>query len=1106
MRYSLKNIILFMGIVVSLSMWVSFFTQAEDASACGAGRSWCNADEQRAYNQCYSGAPYYSEGAIWMNNSGSGATASGYYRMGVDVPHNATTVPVYVRGSVFGCGQGSGSTTIWASSVAIQGAYAGRFTTISGGLNRGTTQGDWRWTTQGGSATLNFNTTGLAPSTKTSAGSQTISIGIYRCFSLDGVNKAPSGTCATAWQDLTITRSKQPFVWSLTPTATITSAASVNQPDQTLTWQHRIKNNGPDKTDKAIVYTGGGNTWNASNISATNTSTEVNYRQQNSTHTITQADVGNNLCRRTTVTPQSSTNSNELASTPDACRFIPYNYSLVPTVSTDFSNGHIIESDETTYNVRGTITNQGPTKSRTDVKWQLTQINYAPGSAPAQQTGGTGAAPCTFFTGEASCTNITPSGGGTQASGFGYGTPVHATNNPAAARTYNAPNAGILNNGNNQPGSKICFVMSVRPYADDQNARNDTTGTYDTANPNVWKHSAPTCLIVGKSPKVQVWGGDVQVGRTFSGTSLQNSKVETSLTEKSTKDPVRLPFDSSDIEGFYGTGVQVDGITKVARGGDDPHWEVTHIRPGDSEANPCQGTSAANGWVYGKQAKVVLRDVTRTYNGISISSPPKPEDYGSNAAWGINVTPTGAQWIGAEELANNNRYSAEHGGCTFAAATYPSTVNPYAPNEQRFKDWANENSPTWVFKTNFTIKESSCIDLNTLRLKFNMAADDWAEVYVNGHNVGRAPSGTSVGGAGVWTDLVSFMTTPQSNVYRKGSNTLEIRVRSYSSQTGLIVDNNTSAEGDCRVDPVPNVFGSFSEYGIFAPSNITLMASGSGLNGGRTQSAQSAWSPYTFTKKTSGTNDYGSYTTPNTKLPDVTSVFPVATAAAVSFPSNTLNLSTLSPKSRAIKPAPGSATNLTLTANAGNTLNNGQWLVVNAVGHNITIDRDIRYANGPFTNVNQIPQLIIIADNITINDNVTNVDAWLVAKNDPARPTAYGAIATCNQRVRWQSNANTISTNATAQWLAVNYTLANTVANSPALTIGTCSNTLRINGPVIANKLYLRRTAGSGTGTAAGDPAEIINLRPDTYLWAQHRMNTNGAYRTMTVTELPPRY
>jgi hypothetical protein len=63
-----------------------------------------------------------------------------------------------------------------------------------------------------------------------------------------------------------------------------------------------------------------------------------------------------------------------------------------------------------------------------------------------------------------------------------------------------------------------------------------------------------------------------------------------------------------------------------------------------------------------------------------------------------------------------------------------------------------------------------------------------------------------------------------------------------------------------------------------------------------------------------------------------------------------------------------------------------------------------------------------------------------------------------------------------------------------------------VNGPVLSDKLILYRTAGSGTGAASGDPAEVFNTRPDTYLWAQLVAAGSGRAETVDTTELPPRF
>jgi hypothetical protein len=132
----------------------------------------------------------------------------------------------------------------------------------------------------------------------------------------------------------------------------------------------------------------------------------------------------------------------------------------------------------------------------------------------------------------------------------------------------------------------------------------------------------------------------------------------------------------------------------------------------------------------------------------------------------------------------------------------------------------------------------------------------------------------------------------------------------------------------------------------------------------------------------------------------------------------------------------------------------------------VTIAGNIDYAGTGLASLRDIPQLVIIAKNINIQQSVTNVDAWLIASST-----------------------------------------VNTCSNSGAKLSGDiCKELLTIHGPVVADKLVLNRTAGSGTGPASGDPAEIINLRPDAYLWAQLVASGSGKAETVKTVELPPRF
>jgi len=265
------------------------------------------------------------------------------------------------------------------------------------------------------------------------------------------------------------------------------------------------------------------------------------------------------------------------------------------------------------------------------------------------------------------------------------------------------------------------------------------------------------------------------------------------------------------------------------------------------------------------------------------------------------------------------------------------------------------------------------------------------------------------------------------------------------------------------------IYGSWDEYGLFAESNITGMASGSAFNGGlaSTLSNTCNYSTLTFSNAQSSSattckngDNLGQYDTVSRFIPDVAASFP--TSSAIGSVSGTVTLGGLSSGIYT------SGLN-DITINSA-TLPSKKWIVLNVPDKNVTINGNITYTPNTLHKLNDIPQLVIIAKSITINSNVTNVDAWLIAYN---KTTRDGFIKTCN-----------------------------IVGN----TIDKCNQKLTINGPVMTDKLYLYRTAGSGAGVDGGVPAEVINLRADAYLWAYNRISGRGKIQTVYTKELPPRF
>lgn len=257
-------------------------------------------------------------------------------------------------------------------------------------------------------------------------------------------------------------------------------------------------------------------------------------------------------------------------------------------------------------------------------------------------------------------------------------------------------------------------------------------------------------------------------------------------------------------------------------------------------------------------------------------------------------------------------------------------------------------------------------------------------------------------------------------------------------------------------------FGSWVEYGAFSVGVNSRFASGSGLND-QTDNNQATWSKLTFANKdNAGADVFGNYTTAGNfrALPN-TAAFFGAIQNKLAIPGASVDLASLTfANNDAVQVR--TTNNLTISRS---TIPVGHSVIVLATG-TVTIADDITYADASLNSVRDIPQVVIIAKDILIQDGVKRIDAWLVAS---------GMVNTCS-----------------------NF--------SGNLTSNKCNNLLEVNGPVITNRLLLNRTAGSGTGAQSGDPAERFNLRPDAYLWADLQSRGSNKAQTVYSVEQAPRF
>lgn len=170
-------------------------------------------------------------------------------------------------------------------------------------------------------------------------------------------------------------------------------------------------------------------------------------------------------------------------------------FTLTPSITgtPTFATGDSSGSDKAT--LTPIVNNAGPTKS-SNATWRVVNFRLAPGVAiPAG--GDSNTIPETFF-------------------GNGAITVANGSQEFVKGATGVAMNQQAI--GDFPLGTRICYALSVTPIT-------QTNGN--------WRHSTPFCIIIAKSPKIQVHGGDIRVGSGFVGEATPaNADINTSQTIK----------------------------------------------------------------------------------------------------------------------------------------------------------------------------------------------------------------------------------------------------------------------------------------------------------------------------------------------------------------------------------------------------------------------------------------------------------------------------------------------------------------------------------------------------------------------------------------------
>ncbi len=170
-------------------------------------------------------------------------------------------------------------------------------------------------------------------------------------------------------------------------------------------------------------------------------------------------------------------------------------FTLTPSITgtPTFATGDSSGSDKAT--LTPIVSNAGPTKS-SNAAWRVVNFRLAPGVAvPAG--GDSNTIPETFF---------------------GNGAITVANGSQEFVRGASGVSISQQTIGDFPLGTRICYALSVAPIT-------QTNGN--------WRHSTPFCIIIAKSPKVQVHGGDIRVGSGFvGGPAPANADINTSQTIK----------------------------------------------------------------------------------------------------------------------------------------------------------------------------------------------------------------------------------------------------------------------------------------------------------------------------------------------------------------------------------------------------------------------------------------------------------------------------------------------------------------------------------------------------------------------------------------------
>lgn len=1058
-----------------------------------------NTAEQNAWWLCnYApGTQYSARGAVWFTSESS------YYSLGVNAADGQTSVPVYIRGSVYSCSNDLLNVTVYATNIAPQGAQGWRLSGLSStSLNRGTflSSGERRWTSQGNSVSATLDVSGLATNNSTSTATETIDIDLYRCYSTDGVK---SVNCYAETVPIVVTRT--PPVATYTNSATsemyinggATPAAnnSTVTVGDTVTWSYKLtttQNSGPFK-NRTVDYTFSclvdSNSWSDNPASSSYTFTSPGTQaiadstgpDCKSPFKAKSSDVGKTICHRLEYYPKTQEGEvsyvdSQVGATGYLCVKVVAGI-VTPKLAMVPDGVRIPDGSDLKF-VFG-ATNVSNPATTIDICYRA-RIWYEK-SPIANTTYNVGVDSLYFKKASIGC------------GGSDEYTAVLA--NTTADQIFSDVRAVDITKG-----GKVCAEWYIE----------SVTYGIGTGSPNPVRQ----CIIVGKTPTFQVWGNELRNG-------IDGAEVD-ALTTTLTKEPLPttslilnnttltrgstcVPWASGDAGAIFGAAGSVaklksaygQPVPVLSSSKDSPRLQVRYLKPSvfdSTGAIPSYGNYDPASCLESSGSGYIADD----YNHLQ---PTKGELWYSiaNEAFVSGDSKSKIRTYTTSPRNELASYRTNFGAAPWAANIwapfFSNLVAPYdptyiaRPTKLPYKDyfdyqlWAvgeketsdqglqiyqvmhNRSAGAVAFRHSFdidynAIKVTDPANQQTTGLiLFAMVADDFSAAYINGHRLSNDVLGmtrgdvVSKGGRFVAVAVdKTWFNVPGPDGVSKDNVLTVIDFDKYQttdppsiSDVGVGVMYSMLYFPPKASLPTSATTGSWTEYGVLAPSLIKNVASGSGLALGHNSSDQASWSRLTFANSAAPYGNFASATAMGT-IPNIAGYF-----AGVTMPGQKIN------RAGAV-----TISNTSSDKPADLTQPGGRVLIASG---KVTIADNI--VASAAAKVDDMRQVVIIAPDIEIAGNVTQVDAWLIATN---------SINTCSD-----------------------------VAVSAPLSSSICNRPLKVNGALTGTTVYLRRTSGNDKDTRR-EAAEILDLRGDAFIWARGVSEKNGTWTTRSVTELPPRY